>query len=129
MPSSASKVKAGELRGKTKVDLSKQLEELKGELLELRVQKIAGGSAAKLTRINTVRKSIARVLTVTNAKARQHLREFYKGKKYLPLDLRYKKTRAIRRRLTKHEKSRTTEKQHKKAIHFPLRKYAVKATA
>ena len=50
---------------------------------------------------NTVRKSIARVLTVTNAKQRQNLREFYKSKKYLPLDLRKKQTRAIRRRLTK----------------------------
>jgi hypothetical protein len=48
-----------------------------------------------------VRKSIARVLTVTNQKARQNLREYYKDKKYLPLDLRPKKTRAIRRRLTK----------------------------
>lgn len=51
-------------------------------------------------RSNTVRKSIARVLTVINQKQRQNLREYYKGKKYLPLDLRYKKTRAIRRRLT-----------------------------
>jgi hypothetical protein len=50
---------------------------------------------------NTVRKSIARVLTVTNQKARQNIREYYKNKKYLPLDLRPKKTRAIRRRLTK----------------------------
>lgn len=49
---------------------------------------------------NTVRKSIARVLTVITQKQRQNLREFYKGKNYLPLDLRYKKTRAIRRRLT-----------------------------
>lgn len=36
-----------------------------------------------------------------NQKQRQNLREFYKNKKYLPLDLRAKKTRAIRRRLTK----------------------------
>ena len=50
---------------------------------------------------NTVRKSIARVLTVMNQKARQNLRELYKKKKYSPLDLRPKKTRAIRRRLTK----------------------------
>ncbi|SRR6266436_3361959 len=50
---------------------------------------------------NTVRKSIARVLTVTNQKARQNVREYYKNKKYLPLDLRPKKTRAIRRRFTK----------------------------
>jgi hypothetical protein len=50
---------------------------------------------------NGIRKGIARVLTVTNLKQRQHLREFYKGKKYLPLDLRAKKTRAIRRQLSK----------------------------
>ena len=50
---------------------------------------------------NTVRKSIARVMTVMNQKARQSLRDYYKDKKYLPLDLRAKKTRAIRRRLTK----------------------------
>ena len=36
-----------------------------------------------------------------NQKPRQNLREFYKNKKYIPLDLRPKKTRAIRRRLTK----------------------------
>jgi hypothetical protein len=40
-------------------------------------------------------------MTVMNQKARQSLREYYKDKKYLPLDLRAKKTRAIRRRLTK----------------------------
>ena len=39
-------------------------------------------------------------MTVMNQKARQNLRDFYKKKKYLPLDLRPKKTRAIRRRLT-----------------------------
>ncbi|KAF8575626.1 ribosomal protein L35 [Ramaria rubella] len=121
------KIKAYELQSKSKNDLSKLLVELKQELLTLRVQKIAGGSAAKLTKINTVRKSIARVLTVTNQKQRQNLREYYKGKKYLPLDLRYKKTRAIRRRLTPHERSLKTEKQRKKDIHFPIRKYAVKA--
>ncbi|GBE79562.1 ribosomal protein L35 [Sparassis latifolia] len=121
------KVKAYELQSKSKNDLTKQLVELKNELLALRVQKIAGGSAAKLTKINTVRKSIARVLTVTNQKQRQNLREFYKNKKYLPLDLRVKKTRAIRRRLTKHEASLKTLKQRKKDINFPIRKYAVKA--
>ena len=36
---------------RSKNDLSKQLVELKHELLTLRVQKIAGGSAAKLTKM------------------------------------------------------------------------------
>jgi large subunit ribosomal protein L35e len=126
MPSSL-KVKAYELQSKSKQDLATQLQELKIELAQLRVQQIAGGSAAKLTKINTVRKSIARVLTVTNQKTRQNLRELYKKKKYVPLDLRPKKTRAIRRRLTRHEKSLRTERQQKKRIHFPQRKYALKA--
>jgi large subunit ribosomal protein L35e len=47
--------------------------------------------------------------------------------RYTPLDLRSKQTRAIRRRLTKHEASLVTEKQKKKQTHFPQRKYAVKA--
>jgi len=121
------KVKAYELQSKAKPDLLKQLQELKQELLGLRVQKIVSGSNAKLTKINGVRKSIARILTVSNHKARENLRQFYKKKKYLPLDLRPKKTRAIRRRLTPHEKSLKTLKQRKKEIHFPTRKYAVKA--
>lgn len=73
-----------------------------------------------------VRKSVARVLTVINATQRQQLRIFYKGKKYLPLDLRVKATRAIRRRLTKHESTRKTLKAQKKETHFPKRKYAIK---
>ena len=73
-----------------------------------------------------VRKAIARVLTVINANQRAQLRLFYKNKKYLPLDLRSKQTRAIRRRLTKHEASLMTEKQKKKQTHFPQRNYAVK---
>ncbi|KAG9086883.1 60S ribosomal protein L35 [Ceratobasidium sp. UAMH 11750] len=121
------KVKAYELQSKSKGDLLKQLGELKGELLNLRVQKIASASSSKLTKINTIRKSIARVLTVTNQKTRQSLREHYKKKKYLPLDLRPKKTRAIRRRLSKTDAARKTVKQKKKDQHFPIRKYAVKA--
>ncbi len=73
-----------------------------------------------------LRKSIARVLTVVNSNQRQQLRLFYAKKKYLPLDLRPKKTRAIRRRLTKHEASIKTERQKKRSMHFPQRKYAVK---
>lgn len=39
----------------------------------------------------------------------------------MPLDLRYKKTRAIRRRLSKKEAGAITTKAHKKAVHFPQR--------
>lgn len=48
---SSGKVKTGQLWGKGKDDLKKQLVELKTELGQLRTQKIAGGSAAKLTKM------------------------------------------------------------------------------
>ncbi|KAG9576818.1 60S ribosomal protein L35 [Aureobasidium melanogenum CBS 110374] len=123
---SSAKVKASQLWSKNKDELKTQLEELKAELVQLRTQKIAGGAQSKLTRIHDVRKSIARVLTVININQRSQLRIFYKNKKYLPLDLRAKQTRAIRRRLSKEDASRVTEKQKKKQIHFPQRNYAVK---
>ena len=75
-----------------------------------------------------VRKSIARVLTVINQNQRAQLRIFYKGKKYIPLDLRPKQTRAIRRRLTKEEAGRVTDKQKKRQRHFPQRGFAVKVS-
>ncbi|KKY19989.1 putative 60s ribosomal protein l35 [Phaeomoniella chlamydospora] len=124
---SSAKVKTGSLWSKSKDDLKKQLDDAKTELGQLRVQKVAGGASSKLTRIHDLRKSIARILTVINANQRSALRAYYAKKKYTPLDLRAKKTRAIRRQLTKADASRVTEKQKKKQVHFPQRKYAVKA--
>merc|ERR1711970_290923 len=99
----AMKVKVHELRTKTKADLTKQLDELKSELATLRVAKVTGGAASKLSKIKLVRKSIARVLTVMNQAKKDQLRIFYKNKDLVPLDLRKKQTRAIRRALTKKE--------------------------
>mmetsp|Transcript_44369 Transcript_44369/g.78336 ORF Transcript_44369/g.78336 Transcript_44369/m.78336 type:complete len:134 (+) Transcript_44369:17-418(+) len=121
------KVKVHELRNKSKADLQKQLEDLKTELAALRVSKVTGGAASKLSKIKVVRKNVAQVLTVINQTQKEKLRAFYKGKDLKPLDLRFKKTRAIRRALTKQEKSIKTIKQMKKDKHFPIRKYAVKA--
>ncbi|KAI4863751.1 60S ribosomal protein L35 [Hypoxylon rubiginosum] len=123
---STSKVKTGQLWNKSKEDLLKTLGELKTELGQLRIQKVVS-SGSKLNKIHDLRKSIARVLTVVNLKQRSQLRLFYKNKKYLPLDLRPKQTRAIRRRLSPEEKSIVLEKTKKRASHFPQRKYAVKA--
>uniref|UniRef100_A0A6I8N6M7 Large ribosomal subunit protein uL29 n=2 Tax=Ornithorhynchus anatinus TaxID=9258 RepID=A0A6I8N6M7_ORNAN len=121
------KIKARDLRGKKKEELLKQLDDLKVELSQLRVAKVTGGAASKLSKIRVVRKSIARVLTVINQTQKENLRKFYKGKKYKPLDLRPKKTRAMRRRLNKHEESLKTKKQQRKERLYPVRKFAVKA--
>ncbi len=44
----------------------------------------------------------------------------------MPLDLRPKQTRAIRRRLSEKESNATLEKTRKRNMHFPQRKYAIK---
>lgn len=105
------RIKVHELRGKSKADLLTQLKDLKAELALLRVAKVTGGAPNKLSKIKVVRLSIAQVLTVISQKQKAALREAYKNKKYLPLDLRPKKTRAIRRRLTKHQLSLKTERE------------------
>ena len=91
------KIKCSELRKKKKEDLTKQLDDLKTELAQLRVAKVTGGAASKLSKIRVIRKSVARVHIVMHQKQKENLRKFYKGKKYKPLDLRPKKTRAIRK--------------------------------
>ncbi|KVI04956.1 Ribosomal protein L29 [Cynara cardunculus var. scolymus] len=101
------RIKVHELRDKSKADLFAQLKDLKAELALLRVAKVTGGAPNKLSKIKVVRTSIAQVLTVISQTQKAKLREAYKNKKYLPLDLRPKKTRAIRRRLTKHQVSIT----------------------
>ena len=120
-------VRTSELRTKTKADLEKEAEDLRVELGQLRVSKVTGGPASKLSKIREVRKSIARVLTVLTAQKREALKEHYQDKKYKPIDLRPKKTRAIRRRLTKEQINKQTLRQQKRAKAFPMRKYAVKA--
>ncbi|XP_048777254.1 60S ribosomal protein L35 [Ostrea edulis] len=120
------KVKAKDLRGKKKEDLTKQLDELKNELGTLRVAKVTGGAASKLSKIRVVRKSIARVLTVIHQTQKENLRKYYRSKRLKPTDLRKKKTRAMRRALTPFEKSIKSRKQQRKERLYPMRKFAVK---
>merc|ERR1711935_958954 len=124
------KIKAHELRTKSKEELLKQLDELKNELSQLRVSKVSGqGGPSKLAKIKVIRKSIARVLTVYNQTIRSRTLNEYKRKnaKYLPLELRFKKTRAIRQRLTTKQANAKTLKQQKKDLYYPTRMYALKA--
>lgn len=108
--------------------MKKQLDELRQELNTLRVGKVTGsGGAQKLGKIRNVRKSIARVLIVTNQTTKESLRAFYHGKKNKPKDLRKRKTRAIRRLLTPKEKSVQLKKLQRRQWAFPQRTFAVKA--
>merc|ERR1739848_488581 len=61
-----------------------------------------------------MRKSIARVNIVM-------------AQKYKPLDIRPKKTRAMRKALTTHQKNLKTLKERRRLNKFPVRKFAIKA--
>ncbi|XP_014223323.1 60S ribosomal protein L35-1-like [Trichogramma pretiosum] len=119
-------VKCSELRKRDKTALLKQLDELKTELTTLRVAKVTGGAQNKLSKIRLVRKAIARTMIVMHQKQKENLRLLYKNKKYIPLDLRPKKTRAIRKKLTPHQASHKTIKEVRRRSAFPQRKYALK---
>eukprot|EP00775_Hariotina_reticulata_P013087 gene13087-13214_t len=107
----AAKIKAHELRGKNKQELINQLNELKTELAALRVAK-----TVYRANIRTALRS-----KIENDGANK------KGKTFLPLDLRVKKTRALRRALTTEQKNLLTKKEQKRGVAFPSRKFAVKA--
>ena len=130
-----------------KAALLETLEAKKAELSKLRVAQVTDGAPAKIGRIKTVRKDIARLLTAYNQHQKEAARAHYKGSKYLPTDLRAKKTRAIRRQMKPSEKymrkvaqadsekggkcdswtKRVTLKALKKAQNQPARKFALKA--
>merc|ERR1712007_130740 len=121
------RVKAHELRSKDEQACVEELQKHRKELASLRVSKVAAAPQVKLAKVRAVRKNIAKVLTVINEKRRSEARDAFGKKKYLPRDLRMKKTRAFRRRLTKFERTRTTHRAQKKADNSKLRKYAVAA--
>lgn len=120
-------VKAYELRGKSKDELLTLLEENRKELSDLKVAKVTGGAASKIAKIKSVRKNIARILTVHNQQQKEGVRKAAAGSKYISKDLRMKKTRAMRKALTKDEAGSRTIKQRKKDKAFPKLKFAVKA--
>lgn len=94
----------------------------------LRVGKVTGsGGPQKLGKIRNVRKSIARVLIVRHQTIKENLRKLYHGKKYKPKDLRPRKTRAIRRLLSRKEQAVQLKKAQRRQFAFPQRTFAVKA--
>merc|ERR1711933_232953 len=96
----------------------KTLAENRKSLADLHVAKVTGGAASKIAKIKGVRKSIARVLTVHNQQQKEGLRKAAAGSKYMPKDLRAKKTRAMRRALTKAERTQKTQKQKRMEAAF-----------
>ena len=140
-------ISAAEYRKKKNNELIADLKKLREELQKIRFNKQSGTAVSKLSKIKSLRKQIARVLTIIRENTKNEVvsklltkekKEVKDGKeetitttiknlkmKHIPLDLRPKKTRAMRRRLTKFENKLVTLKQLKRKLNFPKRKFAV----
>ena len=138
---------AKEYRKKNSQDLLNDLKKLREDLQKIRFTKGSGTAVAKLSKIKDLRKQIARILTIIRENKKEEVvkglttrvsKEEKDGKeeevkktikniklKHIPLDLRPKLTRAMRRRMTRFERKLVTLKQLKKKLNFPLRKFAV----
>ncbi len=141
-------IKAVELRKKSGEELLQELKKQREELQNIRFTKVSGTAVAKLSKIKILRKSIARILTVINDNAKNQvvagLRNRYKteiqddkevkvlertnknvNKRDLPTNLRAKRTRAIRRALTKAQAKKVNIRILKRKLNFPTRRFAV----
>ena len=138
---------AKEYRKKNSQDLLNDLKKLREDLQKIRFTKGSGTAVAKLSKIKDLRKQIARILTIVRENKKEEVvkglttrvsKEEKDGKeeevkktikniklKHIPLDLRPKLTRAMRRRMTRFERKLVTLKQLKRKLNFPLRKFAV----
>ena len=118
-------VKAANLRKKTQEELEKDLDDFRKNLSELRFSKVSASQQMKVAKLRTVRKDIARVLTILNTMKKDDAREAHKKDKFQPYDLRKKLTRKLRRRLTRKQLTAVTLRTQKRFENFPKRKYAV----
>ena len=82
------RVKAHELRKKDEKSLTDELTKQRKELAALRVSKVSSQPQVKLSKIRSVRKAIARVLTILSEKRITTAREAHKKDKHAPHDLR-----------------------------------------
>jgi len=141
-------IKAVELRKKTGEELLQELKKQKEELQNIRFTKVSGTAVSKLSKIKTLRRSIARTLTVINNNSKNKVIDSLRKRfttveqndktttvkeseiknikaKHIPTNLRPKKTRAQRKALTKAQGKKVTIKILKRRLNFPLRRFAV----
>merc|ERR1712071_323562 len=126
MAEKVQRLRVSMIRDQNKKELLEKVATLRQELATLRVAKVTGQSTSKVGKINTVRKDIARVLTVINQAQKAELQKFYRGNKTRPTDLKPRKTRARRKGLNKHELSLKKIKAVKRACKNNQLKYAIK---
>ena len=100
---------AKDLRELSEEQLNVQLREAVDQLQTLLQMKHS--KQVQPDEIKTAKKDIARIKTVQYENKLKALVEEYKGKKFIPKELRPKKTRALRRALTKQQLNMKSRKQ------------------
>ena len=135
--------RAFRMRNQSVEELEELLREHRKELFDLRVNQISSGNIPKLHKIKTIRKAVAKIMTVLNEKRRQELKDSFKTRKGIrayneanktnyslnktPKELKARKTRALRKKISKKQQNKLLPKQQKKQQNFPQRVYALKA--
>merc|ERR1712088_708674 len=94
----------------------------------LRVNSLRNESKDALTgKLAELRQELATVLTVINQTRKAELQKLYRGKNVKPVDLKPRKTRALRKRLNKHESSLKSLKTVRREQKTALKNFALKA--
>lgn len=142
---------AVELRKKSTQELLSDLKKHREELQQIRFTKTSGTAVQKIAKIKSIRKLIARILTIIrdnnkkgvigdllkryettigedNKPQKKEIKTIKNLKvRHLPKDLRAKKTRAIRKKMTRFESKLLTMRQLKRKLNFPMRRFAIPA--
>merc|ERR1711953_517565 len=111
----------------TKEQLEEKLAKFRQELATLRVATVTAAGGAKVGKIRETRKNIARVLTVINQTKKANLQKYYRGKSVKPVDLKPRKTRAMRKALNRHEEGLKNLKTIRRERKNALKNFALKA--
>jgi len=120
-------LKAHELRNKKRSELNEELATLEKKLFELRGQKAASSSGAKLNEIRVVRRDVARVKTVLMEQQRDALKKKYSSAKLVPKDLREYKEKSVRNQLAAKWANKKTAGEARRAKFLHPIKFALKS--
>ena len=118
----AKTISAKTYRKKNNTELLADLKKLREDLQQIKFTRVSGTAVSKLSKIKTLRKE----KELKDGKEEEINKTIKNLKvKHIPIDLRAKRTRAMRKRLTKFENNLLTLKQLKRKLNFPKRKFAV----
>ncbi|KAI5148790.1 large subunit ribosomal protein L35e [Enteropsectra breve] len=115
-------VPASELRSFTEEELNAKLNTLELEYQKVRQQKHS--QSVQPDDIKTAKKNVARCKGIIKEKMLERLVEEYKGKKYMPKELRPKLNKAKRMALTHVQKTLKSKRQRFQAVKYKKVVYA-----